>query len=75
VPGELATWHDTPTRSAIVEFLQRVTTEGEEDYVPPSERIATFDNDGTLWCEKPMYPQADFVMRKWRARHRRAGPT
>jgi phosphoserine phosphatase len=44
-----------------------VTAEGGPDYVPPSERIATFDNDGTLRCEKPLYIQADFVLREWSA--------
>lgn len=65
--GSLASWNDTPTRRAIVEFVERVTTEGGPDHVPPAERIATFDNDGTLWCEKPLYVQADFVLRKWKA--------
>jgi phosphoglycolate phosphatase-like HAD superfamily hydrolase len=65
--SELPSWNDTPTREAIVEFLGRVTEEGGPDFVPASERIATFDNDGTLWCEKPAYVQADFVLRKWRA--------
>jgi len=63
----LASWNDTATRAAIVDFVARVTTEGGPDFVPPSERIATFDNDGTLWCEKPLYVQADFILRKWRA--------
>jgi len=64
---QLASWNETRTRAAIVDFVQRVTTEGGLDFVPPSERIATFDNDGTLWCEKPLYVQADFILRKWRA--------
>jgi phosphoserine phosphatase len=67
VADQLESWKDTPTRAAIVDFVDRVTTEGGSDFVPPSERIATFDNDGTLWCEKPLYAQADFVLRKWRA--------
>jgi phosphoserine phosphatase len=67
VGDQLASWNDTPTRAAIVDFVGRVTAEGGPDFVPPSERIATFDNDGTLWCEKPLYVQADFVLRKWRA--------
>jgi phosphoserine phosphatase len=67
VTDQLASWNDTPTRAAIVGFVERVTAEGGPDFVPPSERIATFDNDGTLWCEKPLYAQADFVLRKWRA--------
>jgi phosphoglycolate phosphatase-like HAD superfamily hydrolase len=67
VAGELTSWCESATKTAIVEFIERVTEEGGADYVPPSERIATFDNDGTLWCEKPLYAQADFVLRKWRA--------
>ncbi len=58
----LTSWHDTETRQAIVEFVERVTTEGGPDYVPPSERIAVFDNDGTLWCEKPMPIELGFIL-------------
>ena len=60
----LASWRATPTRAAIVDFVQRVTAEGGPDFVPPSERIATFDNDGTLWCEKPMPIELGFVLRR-----------
>jgi phosphoserine phosphatase len=58
----LASWHDTATRTAIVDFVARVTTEGGPDFVPSSERIATFDNDGTLWCEKPMPIEVGFIL-------------
>ena len=58
----LASWNDTPARAAIVEFVERVTTEGGPDYVPPAERVATFDNDGTLWCEKPMPIELGFIL-------------
>ena len=58
----LQSWHDTDTRSAIVEFVERVTAEGGDSYVPPSERIAVFDNDGTLWCEKPMQIEIGFIL-------------
>ena len=58
----LGSWHDTPTRAAIVDFVERVTTEGGPDYVPPSERIAVYDNDGTLWCEKPMPIELGFIL-------------
>jgi len=61
----LASWRDGPTKSAILDFVRSVTQPGDS-FVPPPERIATFDNDGTLWCEKPMYVQADFVMRRWK---------
>jgi FMN phosphatase YigB (HAD superfamily) len=60
--SELASWNDTPTRAAIVEFVDRVTSEGRPDYVPPAERVATFDNDGTLWCEKPMPIELGFIL-------------
>jgi hypothetical protein len=56
-------WRDTATRKAIVEFVERVTTEGGSDYVAPAERIAVFDNDGTLWCEKPMLIELGFSRR------------
>jgi phosphoserine phosphatase len=64
--GELASWTDGPARSTIVDFVGRVTTEGGPDYVAPEERIAVFDNDGTLWCEKPMYIQLDFLLRRFK---------
>ena len=57
-------WSDGPARSAVLEFIQSVTTPGDS-YVPPAARIATFDNDGTLWCEKPLYVQADFLFRRF----------
>lgn len=44
----------------------RSVSEPGESLVPPSERVATFDNDGTLWCEKPLYIQADFLFRRWK---------
>ncbi|MCF6388253.1 haloacid dehalogenase-like hydrolase [Mycobacterium sp. MBM] len=55
----LETWRDGPTRSTIVDFVARVCRE-----VDPVERVAVFDNDGTLWCEKPMYIQLDFIVRR-----------
>ena len=51
-------------RSAVLGFVKRATTEGP-DFVPPADRIATFDNDGTLWVEQPLPPQFDFVFGKW----------
>jgi phosphoserine phosphatase len=59
----LQSWKDSPNRRSIVDFVDRVTTEGGSDYVPPVERIAVFDNDGTLWAEKPMPIQIDHLMR------------
>jgi hypothetical protein len=59
---QLTSWRDTATRKAIVDFVERVTAEGGPDFVPPSERIAVYDNDGTLWCEKPMPIELGFVL-------------
>jgi len=60
----LPSWNDTPTKQTILDFLAAVTDEAGRQYVPPAERIAVFDNDGTLWCEKPMYIQFDYILRK-----------
>src|SRR5690349_16636320 len=60
--GPLPSWNDGPARSAILDFVAAVTREGSPDYVPPAERIATFDNDGTLWCEQPLYVQLLFAI-------------
>ena len=62
----LPSWNDTPTKQAIVEFVGRVTKAGP-DFVAPAERIATFDNDGTLWVEQPMYVQMDFALDRVKA--------
>jgi len=67
MPQVLPSWHDTPTRQKILEFVASVTDETSPNYVPPQERIAVFDNDGTLWCEKPLYIQFDFLLRKMAA--------
>jgi len=58
----LASWNDGQAKAGIVEFVERVTQEGSPDYVPPSDRIAVFDNDGTLWCEKPMPIELGFIL-------------
>jgi hypothetical protein len=60
----LPSWNDTPTREAIVRFVTAVTQEGGPGYVPPVERIAVFDNDGTLWCEKPMPIELGFILQR-----------
>jgi hypothetical protein len=57
----LPSWNDIPTKQAIVEFVGRVTKAGP-DFVAPAESIATFDNDGTLWVEQPMYVQMAFAL-------------
>lgn len=61
---ELDLWNDGATKKAIVDFVARVTKEGSPDYIAPEARIAVFDNDGTLWCEKPLPVQADFLLRR-----------
>jgi phosphoserine phosphatase len=58
----LGSWQEGASKRAIVDFVQRVTAEGGPDAVPPQERVAVFDNDGTLWCEKPMPIQLDFIL-------------
>jgi hypothetical protein len=60
----LPSWNDGPAKHAIVEFVAKVTHEGTADFVPVPERIATFDNDGTLWCEQPMYAQFFFALER-----------
>jgi phosphoglycolate phosphatase-like HAD superfamily hydrolase len=60
-------WNDTAPKKAIVAFVEKVTKEGSPDFVPPAERIATFDNDGTLWCEQPMYFQFLFALDRVKA--------
>ena len=56
----LAAWNDGAARQAVVEFVERTVSDG----VPVEERVAVFDNDGTLWCEKPMPVQFDFILRR-----------
>ena len=63
----LPSWNDTAPKKAIVAFVERVTKEGSPDFVPVAERIATFDNDGTLWAEQPMYFQLLFALDRVKA--------
>jgi len=63
---QLVSWNDGPTKSAITDFVGRVTEEGGSDYVEPAARVAVFDNDGTLWTEKPLVIQLDFTIRRFR---------
>lgn len=60
--GLLKNWNEGVTRQAIIGFVERVTWAGGPDYVPSAGRIAVFDNDGCLWCEKPAPIQADFLL-------------
>ena len=65
--AEIPSWNEGPAKSAIIDFVARVTREGGPDYVPPAERIAVFDNDGTLWSEQPMYVQLAFGLDRIKA--------
>ncbi|MGH6861225.1 MAG: HAD family hydrolase, partial [Phyllobacterium sp.] len=58
----LSSWNEGAAKTAIIGFVERVTRTGGPDYVPPAERIAVFDNDGTLWTEQPMYFQLAFAI-------------
>lgn len=58
----LPSWNDGATKARIVGFVEAVTSKGGKDFVPPAERIAVFDNDGTLWSEQPMYVQLAFAL-------------
>jgi haloacid dehalogenase-like hydrolase len=58
----LPSWNEGATKRAITDFVARVTQQGGPEFVPPAERIATFDNDGTLWVEEPMYTQLAFAL-------------
>jgi phosphoserine phosphatase len=60
--GPLPSWTDGPTKTAITAFVDDVTTASSPSFVPPAERIAVFDNDGTLWVEQPMYTQLAYVI-------------
>src|SRR6266536_5930657 len=63
----LPSWNAGAAKQAILDFVAAVTGEGSPDFVPPAERIATFDNDGTLWVEHPMYTQLVFVLDRVKA--------
>jgi phosphoserine phosphatase len=63
----LPSWNDGPAKQAIVAFVTDVTREGSPDFVPPPERIATFDNDGTLWIEQPIYVQFAYALDRVKA--------
>jgi phosphoglycolate phosphatase-like HAD superfamily hydrolase len=63
----LSSWNDGAAKKSVVEFVAKVTKEGGPDFVPPAERIAVFDNDGTLWCEQPMYFQLLFALDRVKA--------
>ena len=63
----LPSWNDGEAKQSIIEFVAKMTKEGSSDFVPVAERIATFDNDGTLWCEKPLPVQLYFALDRVKA--------
>ena len=67
VGNPLPSWHEGASRQAILDFVAKVTKKGGPDYVPPDERIAVFDNDGTLWAEQPAYFQFLFAIDRVKA--------
>ena len=67
IPDALSSWNDGPARQSIVTFVDKVTREGSPDFVPTAQRIAVFDNDGTLWAEQPMYFQLFFALDRVKA--------
>ena len=66
----MPSWNDTAPKQAITTFVERVTRDGSPDFVPGPERIAVFDNDGTLWAEQPFYVQFAFMLDRAKARRR-----
>ena len=63
----LVSWNDGPAKASLIAFVEAVTTTGAKDFVPPAERIAVFDNDGTLWAEQPLYFQLAFALDRVKA--------
>ena len=61
-PDPLPSWNDGPAKQAIIKSVTVTTTEGNPDFVPPGARFATFDQDGTIWVEQPMYTQLVFAL-------------
>ena len=60
----LPSWNDGPAKQAILEFVKATTTQGSPQFVAPEARIATFDQDGTLWVEHPMYTQVTYCFER-----------
>ena len=70
----LPSWNDGAVKKSITDFVARVTTQGGADFVPADERIATFDNDGTLWAEQPIYFQIAFAIDRVEGARSRSDP-
>jgi hypothetical protein len=65
--GLLPSWNEGPSKQALISFIEKTTTQGSADYIPVPERIAVFDNDGTLWSEQPIYVQIAFTFDRIKA--------
>jgi len=61
-PEPLPSWNEGSTKEAIIQYVETVTNENNQNYIPPSDRIATFDNDGCLWTEQPLYSQLLYTL-------------
>src|SRR5262245_4535780 len=68
----LPSWNEGAAKKSITDFVKKVTTKGSAEFVQPAERIATFDNDGTLWAEQPIYFQAQFALDRLPVEERKA---
>lgn len=68
VADPLAAWRDGPAKADITRFVTQVTESSSPDFVPPSERIAVFDNDGTLWVKQPIDTQLAFILDEYAGR-------
>ncbi len=66
-PDDLPSWNEGPAKAAIVAFVRAATDKSSPQFVPPAERVATFDNDGTLWVEQPLYTQVVFAVDRVKA--------
>jgi phosphoserine phosphatase len=66
-PNPLPSWHEGQSKQAIIDFVDSVTSEADPNFIPPMDRIAVFDNDGTLWSEKPFYFQMIFALERVKA--------
>ena len=72
--GALPSWNEGPAKQAILDFVRDTTGPGSPKFVPPEDRIATFDQDGTLWVEHPVYSQVNVLLRSGaRSGRERAG--
>jgi hypothetical protein len=65
--ADLPSWHDTKNKKALISFVEKTTKPGSADFIRPEERIAVFDNDGTLWSEQPAYVQLSFAIDRVKA--------